>query len=500
MTPAKCLFLFWLASVAASSQEIHILEGPREEQVLQRNPDGVADVTIKGSAEGRKINGKMVEVRVRSAKGVLPGFDWTPTAKIDKLAWTLKIKSIPTGGPYSIGFRVPGTPAAAGVDNVLVGDLWILAGQSNMEGVGDLVDVQPPDPMVHSFDLADRWLIAEEPLHNLVGAADRVHWRTNAQGEPQRLTGQWLQKYIQERKKGAGIGLAFASLLVKRTGVPIGLIPCAHGGTSMDQWSPALKESGPDSLYGSMFRRFLATGGKVMGILWYQGESDANPKAVGEFKKKFEDFVSRVRVDFGEPEMPFYFVQIGRHISDANQVEWNQVQQAQLEAEHDLPHTGMVAALDLSLDDGIHVSTPDLKRIGHRLADLASHDLFPKLREFRDLKPGPRPESATFEAGVVKVKFGGVNQSLLADGRIAGFSIHDAQGLPVPAIFKAKVDPAHSSTVLLFISGKLPEKATVRYGFGKDPYCNLRDAADFAVPAFGPLPIRQSVTTTTTRL
>ena len=54
---------------------------------------------------------------------------------------------IPAGGPYQVG----------GAQNVLVGDLWILAGQSNMEGVGDLVDVETPHPLVHSFQSRERW-------------------------------------------------------------------------------------------------------------------------------------------------------------------------------------------------------------------------------------------------------------------------------------------------------------------------------------------------------
>jgi len=56
-------------------------------------------------------------------------------------------------------------------------------------------------------------------------------------------------------------------------------------------------------------------------------------------------------------------------------------------------------------------------------------------------------------------------------------------------IYKARVDPADSSVVLLSIGGKLPEGAKLHYGYGKDPYCNLRDAADMAAPVFGPMTI-----------
>ena len=411
--------------------------------------------------------------------------------QIQKQAWTAQIKGIPTGGPYRMEVRVEGTTAIRSIDNILVGDLWILAGQSNMEGLGELVDVQQPDPLVHSFDMADQWEVAQEPLHTLPrgdrsGALEAKH----LEGEYERLTGDRLQEYVQERKKGAGLGLPFAVIMAKRTGIPVGLIPCAHGGTSMAQWNPLCDQEEVTRCTGPMYRRFEAVGGKVKGLLWYQGESDANAKAAPEFASNFKYFVKTVRKDFKQPDLPFYYVQIGRHISDSNVTEWNEVQEAQLTAESEIPNAGMVASVDLALDDGIHISTADLKRLGRRLADRVCHDLFPRLADYGELKPGPRAVSASFKSGVVRVRFTGVNMRLESQGRISGFSIHDGAGKPVAAIYKTMIDPAEASTVLLYISGKLPEKAAIWYGSGTDPYCNLHDSADFAVPVFGPLPIQ----------
>jgi sialate O-acetylesterase len=296
---------------------------------------------------------------------------------------------------------------------------------------------------------------------------------------PERLTGEKLRQFISARKKGAGLGLPFAVEMVRRTGVPVGLIPSAHGGTSMDQWDPALKSQGGHSLYGGMLRRFHAAGSKITGVLWYQGESDANAKASPVFQDKFERFVRLLREDFGQPELPFYYVQIGRHVNAQNLAEWNLVQEMQRKAESTLSHMGMAVAVDFSLDDGIHVSTQDHKRLGRRLANLAQG------------VRGPRPVSATFRDGVVRVEFADVNGKLTSDGRLSGFSIHDADGAPLPLIFKMRVDPGNPSAALLHIGGKLPEGATLRYGFGKDPYCNLRDEKDMAVPVFGPMAISQ---------
>jgi sialate O-acetylesterase len=200
----------------------------------------------KASQEKRS---KLAFCRVASQS---KGWSWKPVATAHSATWTGTVNGIPAGGPYTIELRSRGaTPVV--VEDILVGDLWILAGQSNMEGVGDLVNVQPADSRVHSFDQLDRWGVAQELLHNLPGAIDRVHWRNDP---PTRLTGEALGAFNRERKKGSGMGLSFAVEMVKRTGVPIGLIPCAHGGTSMSQWDPTLKDKGGDSLYGAMIRRF----------------------------------------------------------------------------------------------------------------------------------------------------------------------------------------------------------------------------------------------------
>ena len=471
---------------AAFGQELHISTGPADNQVLQRDGDESGRIAFSGTASGRRIDGKEVEARVLDARAAeLAGFHWARIAKIQKQHWNGELKGIPTGGPYRLEVRIAGVESSTvSFSNILVGDLWVLAGQSNMEGHGDLLDVQGPAPLVRSFDMADRWKQAEEPLHTVVSAVDPVHWPLNAQNVPERLTGQPLETYLANRKKGAGLGLPFAVDMVTRTGIPIGLIPCAHGGTSMDQWNPAWKDREGESLYGSMFRRVQAVGGHVRGVLWYQGESDANIKAEPGFLQKFEDFVKALRNDLNQPDLPFYYVQIGRHVDNQNVTEWNRVQLAQLRAESEMPHSGMVAAVDLQLDDSIHISTPDLKRIGNRLADLVCIDLFPRLKNYGEMKRGPRPADAQLDNGIVKVSFSGVNGRLQAEGRISGFSIHDSKGMLLPMIYKTRVDPAEASTVLLYVQGKLPPDAVLWYGFGKDPYCNVRDAADLAVPVF----------------
>ena len=478
---------FQLTLLFISASILHGVEisYPVAFQVVQRGEGNLATVKITGKATGN------VEARVLNDGGlVMQGLDWKSLGAARAGLFSGEIAKVPTGGPYIIEVRSAGQTAA--VKNVLVGDLWVLAGQSNMEGVGNLVDVSASNEMIRSFDQSDVWQIASEPLHSLPDSADSVHWRKNKDGVPERLTGEAKDAFIKNRKKGAGLGLPFALEVYKRTNVPVGLIPCAHGGTSMSQWSPDLKSKGGDSLYGSTLRRVAAVGGKVKGILWYQGESDASPAAVNLFADKFEKLIQAFRADLNHPNLPFYSVQIGRHVAAANFVEWNRVQEMQRKSEA-IPNTGMIASVNSDLDDGIHVSTPDLKKLGRNFADMACHDLFPEVYSCQTLKHGPRPgaisttgEGSTF---AVRVKFTGVNERLRAAGRISGFTILNKDSQPVLAIYKAVVDPKDTSAVLLYISGKLPEGAQLMYGYSRDPNCNLEDNLGMAVPVFGPLPI-----------
>jgi sialate O-acetylesterase len=439
-----------------------------------------------------------------------------------------KLVGVPTGGPYTIKFNVKSGDSSKGgtIGPIYVGDLWVLAGQSNMEGVGDLIDVTPPHPQVMLLGMDGKWRHAEEPLHWLVDSPDPVH-----SGDSKTRAERASQQH-KTRMKGAGLGLPFATTLVEATGVPIGLVACAHGGTSMEQWNPAKKDQGGNSLYGSMLRQIGLAGGKVRGVLWYQGESDAMGDAWKVFPKVFSDFITSVRSDLGQPELPFYYVQIGRFIYGADPKGWNAVQDAQRVIVDRVPNTAVISVIDLELDDLIHVGTHGLKRAGARLAKIAERELFGQIgattptfdRVFKSSSntlvvkfkgvnmgsaPSPRvasqpmmsapgqgammgnpggmmvrPMRGLAAAGSSPGDMGGIG--LKPERHIAGFSIRKEDGTAIPLIFEAGVGRA-KDTVVLKLTGPIPEHASLWYGYGMDPYCNLADGNDMAVPVFGPI-------------
>jgi len=263
----------------------------------------------------------------------------------------------------------------------------------------------------------------------------------------------------------------------------------------MEQWSPEKKGEGGRSRYGSMLLQVRRAGGRVKGMLWYQGESDANERASTIYPRVFADFIAAVREDLHQPKLPFYLVQITRLVynrSDVDPKGRNPVREAQRLIPDRVPHTAVVSAIDLELDDLGHVGTHGLKRLGGRLALVALREVYgqtgataPNLEK---VVKGPGDPPA------LVVKFKGVNVresprlGLQPARRIGGFSIRQRDGSEIPLIFEAAVGPAPDS-VLLKLTGAIPKGAQLWYGYGLDPYCNLTDSLDMAVPAFGPVPL-----------
>lgn len=488
-----------------------ILRSPTPFRVYQRDRDGLAEIPVEldKAPEGLKVVGaEIVSVQGQPVDDAAMGVRFEDG----------KLVGVPVGGPMLLTVKVAMGEATQDVQvpNVYVGDLWVLAGQSNMEGVGNLLEVQPPDPQVLLLGSDGRWGIAREPLHWLVDSPDAVH-----SGDPSGRAERSAREH-KTRTKGAGLGLAFGSALTHATNVPVGLIACAHGGTSMGQWSPAKRGEGGGSLYGSMLRQVNLAGGRVKGVLWYQGESDANPNDAPAYAKTFADFITAVRDDLRQPELPFYYVQIGRFINGGDPKHWDSVRDDQRRLVERLPNTAVVTGVDLELDDFIHVGTQGLKRLGKRLAKVALREVYggqagattPTLDrvnkgagntlilKFKDVNmaaPNAQGRSSPMGGGmgVMNGMMGGMPESpgqartvrgLEPDTHVAGFSVRKEDGTEIPLIFEAAVGPAQD-TVVLKLGGPVPEKAFLWYGHGYNPFCNLTDAQDMAVPAFGPIPL-----------
>jgi len=262
-------------------------------------------------------------------------------------------------------------------------DLWLLGGQSNMEGV-DLVrnNETPEDPRIVMFDMTNAWVVAKEPVHRLYEAVAPVHRtllmkrHTRNSATPEAAEQGFLQVQDAMRKtpRGVGPGVAFAQAVLKETGRPIGLIPCAHGGSSMSAWDPALKDKGDHSLYGALLRRVEMIGGgkKIRGILWYQGESDVSPQFAPNYEKNMLALIDSLRRDLEQPDLPIIYVQIGRYVrSPELAVGYETIREVQRRLIQLRPRLYFTTAIDQPLVDPIHLSAIAQQCLGRRLAALA---------------------------------------------------------------------------------------------------------------------------------
>jgi hypothetical protein len=231
------------------------------------------------------------------------------------------------------------TPALAGPKP----DIYLLTGQSNMSGRGLLDELTPaertPDPAIQLYGNDEKTRPALDPLDAAAGQVDVVS------------------------------GLFFARATRTRRDRPILLVPCAKGGSSMAQWAPG---GGRDTLYGSCLARAKAAG-KVRGILWYQGETDAGrPDSAQGWKASFEALVDRFRSDLGGRRLPIVIVQLADPPSPEVQApktypSWAAIQAVQAEP---LPAcVAMVPAGGLPLKaDTLHLTTASQRVLGGRLA------------------------------------------------------------------------------------------------------------------------------------
>lgn len=375
-------------------------------------------------------------------------------------------------------------------------DVWILAGQSNMQGFARLPDESPSHPCVWNYSMQGRWELACDPLHRLWESRMRVHsslMRAAGQGEG-KTNEQMAQEEDRTRRIGVGPGLAFGVALNEATGRSVGLLPCAHGGTSLELWSPHRKSMGDASLYGAMIETVRACARPIQGVLWYQGESDCVPDLADTYAVRLEEFIRELRKDLGEPDLPFIAVQLGRVVDAAlNQPDhcWDTVRDALGKLPGRVPRSAVTSAVDLSLDDAIHLDTRSQKRLGVRLAALAAQ--FARGQEPRT----PRLVSAVKRVDPdgrceIVMDFDNVEGGWKEGSDIPGFVLYrlGQSGFASTQIARARSEGS-GGRIHALLTNCPDEPLAIAYGIGKNPVCRLVDHKDRPLCAFMPVAVSQ---------
>ncbi|HEX4132309.1 MAG TPA: sialate O-acetylesterase, partial [Pirellulales bacterium] len=415
------------------------------------------------------------------------------------------------------------------------GDLWLMAGQSNMGGYALMKRETEPDPRILFFAApSDQWVVTKDPVHNLFFRGTAFI--------PEGTEGAEAADRAQDVSKavlGTGPCLFFGKHLIRYTNRPIGLIGVASGGWMAQVWDPAkmdLEKMPPRPyLYGPMIQRVIQAGGygKLKGMVWDQGGSDGSqkPSASKDYEKNLIAFIRAVRRDTGNDKLPVIVVQMGRMVASAvpgapgkslggepyddlyaaYTEGWERVREAQRRVAETLENVHLVPSADLyPLADPVHWDFEAYERLGPRVAEVALSQVYKlpghgtpiKLQSFevaerRDPRTGgPIPGH---HQTTLRVRFSGVSGQLRAAGRATGFSLRVPGMTPeqarggAPVIFAVEFDPDDPAAVLLHVTGypeKLHERGVVLcYGAGLDPSINITDERDMAIPTFGPVEI-----------
>lgn len=434
----------------------------------------------------------------------------TVTAAADG-RWQADVKTTAAGGPYTITFSGTNTIE---VQDVLLGEVWLCSGQSNME-----------------FPLAKQkaWRTGVTGYEQEVAKATdprlrlfTVQQQVAATPQPD-AAGSWTACTPESAATFSAVAYYFGKELREAMGVPVGLIHSSWGGTPAESWTrrevldgdPALRaildryktavktypedlakyqkeldqwvkdsaahleklpkkpvrpvepeknSKSPTKLYNAMIHPLIPF--TLKGVIWYQGESNA--VRAWQYRKLFPAMIRSWRKEW-KAEFPFYFVQIAPHHQQNPEI-----REAQLLTYKTVPRTGMAVITDAG--DSLDIHPRNKAVVGHRLALWALAKTYGKTDR---VYSGPLYQSAIKEGSKIRIRFSFADGGLTAkDGTLTGFTIAgaDRQFVPATAVIEG-------NTVVVSAAGvKAP--VAVRFGWSTVPHAVLYNKAGLPASPF----------------
>lgn len=479
----KLLLLLALCALPAWAQDTKLASVFTDHMVLQRElpvpiwGTGTAGDSVTVEFAGQTVTGKVGE----------------------NGRWQVILKSLPASAEgRSLVVKSKSTPVT--LNDVVVGEVWLASGQSNMEWAlygaansGTAIS-NATDAALRLFTV--RQVVGEKPLTT--------------------VTGEWNQCAPQVAKNFSAVGYFFGRDLRKALGVPVGVICSAWGGTVAIAWTsrPALEaepllkrrieehdqniasydaakeeasyqgalvkhqaaveqakaegrpapkapvkrpaptptRNSPYRLYNGMIAPLVPLA--FRGVIWYQGESDAGQSE--QYRLLFPTLIKNWRHDFGR-EFPFLFVQIAPHNSMPAEI-----RDAQLHTWRTVPNTAMAVITDWGNPKDIHPR--DKEPVGARLALAARAVAYGE----KIVYSGPVFESVKFDGARAILSFQHVGGGLVAKGEtLTGFTMAGADKKFVPAT------AVINGQQVIVTSPQVERPVAVRFGWSNVPEGNL---------------------------
>lgn len=405
--------------------------------------------------------------------------------------WHLSLDPLKaSASPQTMTVSASGGDQPVKVENILVGDVWVCSGQSNMRrpvsevngAAKEISEAQYPDIRFFEVPMANNDTPSLE------------------------LTGDWRSCSPESVAAFSAVGYFFGRELYTHLDVPIGLVWSCVGGTPAEVWTPRevleslpafspmfqafaeqrkkyeadpatykkeLREwekSAPSRLYNGMIHPL--TSFAIKGVIWYQGE--ANTRNPASYMTLLPAMIKGWRTAWRQGDFPFMIVQLANYNDPRPKRNWAELREVQYLVSKTVSNTGLAVAVDIGEPENIHPL--DKQDVGKRLA-LAARDV--AYGEKDVIASGPVYDSMKIEGGKVRIVFSNIGGGLEAKGGelrtftiagdsppAAGKALADGQFVEA----KARID---GNSVIVW-SEQIKDPVAVRYAWANNPEgCNL---------------------------
>jgi sialate O-acetylesterase len=426
--------------------------------------------------------------------------------------WSVYLPPRAAGGPFTLSVRASNTLQ---LDDILIGDLWMASGQSNME-----LPLKGYDPATQIQNGANEIAAANYPQMRLLFVQhDASDFPLN-----DAKTSGWSVCNPDSATNFSAVAYFFGRAIQQQEHVPIGLIDATWGGspaeawTSLDtlgsdaalmpvfanrayrmdregaqlrldltaaeaasstpaqhEWHSAQASWHPAALYNAMIAPFTPL--PIRGVIWYQGESNSSPRMAPLYSRLFPTLIQDWRTQWHQSGLPFLFVQLSAYGGSPND-NWGVLRQAQFDTLH-LANTGMAVTIDIGNEHNVHPA--DKQDVGARLALLARSIAYKE----NLVSSGPLFRYAYPEGSTMHVSFDN-SDGLTSKGSLESFEVAGADGIFTPATAKIEGDTVAVS------SPTVPAPRYVRYSWANYPppehAPNLYNAAGLPASPFTSYP------------
>jgi sialate O-acetylesterase len=371
---------------------------------------------------------------------------------------------------------------ATTLHDILVGEVWLCSGQSNMEFA-----VDDGSPVYRVADAPAEVAAARFPLIRQFKVAPLASARPVAD-----TAGSWRACTPQTVGRFTAVGYFFARELFQRLSVPVGIINSTWSGSPLESWmSPAALAAFPgfsnghsaagtqpglvdpwipSSLFNGMIHPLLPYA--IRGAIWYQGESNVGRAA--DYAVQFPAMISAWRAHFGQGDFPFLWVQLA-NFAPAREAAGDRLaylREAQSRALV-LPATGQAVAIDIGEPGNIRPRNK--QEVGRRLALIAKANVYSIPVDYS----GPVLSRSETEGASVRIHFQFAGEGLTAAGKpLQSFEIAGDD-----RIFRQAVATIQGDTVVVH-SPAVARPVAVRYAWRNSPEANLYNGAGLPAAPF----------------